>query len=123
MKILYIEDDANLRRAILRGLHRMYDDALIKITDNSDDAIQMIQEATLDKPYDLVISDFNLLGHGTGGDILEWIKEHASYLEPRFLFLTSDMRASEMHYNFVEKPCDSSTLRTAIETVLNNARS
>lgn len=122
MKILLIEDDATIRRAVTRLLRRMFDGALIQAAESADEAIDLIKEATLDRPFDLVISDFNLLGGPTGGDVLEWIREHATYLEPRFVFLTDNETAKAMHKNYVEKPCEAATLRTAIETALNEAR-
>ena len=123
MKILVIEDAANIRRVVIRLLRQMFDGALIDATETADEAIDLIKVATLNTPYDFVISDFNLVGVRTGGDVLEWIRNHASYLEPRFLFLTSDDSAAKLHKYYVEKPCDSATLRTAIETVLNESRS
>lgn len=123
MKILVIEDDASIRRFVIGLLRRMFAGAAIEATEFADEAIALIKAATLDRPYDFVISDYNLVGLRTGGDVLEWIKDHASYLEPRFLFFSSDEKAAALHKHYIEKPCDTTALRAAIELVLNESRS
>lgn len=123
MKVLVIEDNITVRRMIIRLLRRMFDDARVEAAAYADEAITLIMTSTLDRPYDLVISDFNLLGGRTGGDVLAWVREHASYLEPRFLFFTSDDRAAKLHKNYVEKSHDTTELRMTIETMLNKSQS
>jgi DNA-binding NarL/FixJ family response regulator len=118
MKTLVIEDEPSIRRALLSFLRRMFPEAELHAVDSADGAIEQLRNALLDKPFDLIISDFNLVGPRTGGDVLEWIHIHATYLVDRFVFLTSDDRARRLHPRFLEKPCDPATLRAAIEATM-----
>jgi DNA-binding response OmpR family regulator len=121
MKALIVEDDANLRRTTIRLLRRMFPEVEPACAESADEAIDLLREATIDRGFDLVICDFNLVGVRTGADVLAWIQEHASYLEERFLFLTSDERARTLHPRFLEKPCDVDTLRAAIEATVQRS--
>lgn len=124
MKILLVEDNDVLQRTITRMLRRTFDDVSVVAVDSADDAIDSLRGATLDQAYDFIISDFNLRGHRNGGDVLAWVQQHASYLETRFLFLSSDSVAVEKHHKpYVLKPCDASQLQAAIQAVLNDSRS
>lgn len=118
MKVLIVEDDAQLRRVLIRLMRHMFDDIDPWAAESADQAIEYLREAALDRPFDLVISDFNLLGTRTGGDIIEWIRDHASYLENRFLFLSSDERAKKFHRNWLPKPAEAADLRAAIQVTL-----
>jgi DNA-binding response OmpR family regulator len=120
MKILVIEDEPNLRRTIMRMLRRMFGEVDMHGVDNADEAINQLRDAMLDKPFDLVLSDFNLVGPRTGGDVLEWIHTHASYLVDRFVFLTSDDRARQLHPRYLEKPCEPDVLRALIEATISS---
>lgn len=122
MKILVIEDNPNVRTTIIRLLRRMYD-ADVCWAETADAAIEHLKTAICSRPFDLIISDYTLLDGQTGADVLDWIRMNASQVEDRFMFFTSNDIAKKLHRNFVEKPCDATTLRTAIDSVLNSARS
>jgi len=121
MKALIVEDDASIRRAIIRTLRRMFDGIHICAAESADEAIDYLREAVLDRPFDLIISDWDLLGGQTGGDVLEWIREHASQLEPRFMFLSGNEAIQNQRVRFIEKPCDTATLKAAIEATLHQS--
>lgn len=121
MKALIVEDDANIRRTLIRLLRRMFAEVEPVCAESVDEAIGHLRTATLEKGFTLVICDFNLIGARTGADVLAWIQEHASYLEERFLFLTSDERAKALHPRFIEKPCDVDVLRAAIEATVQRS--
>ena len=120
MRVLVVEDDRSIQRFVTRALARIID-GTFEVADTADGAIDLIKAATLDRPYDLVVSDFNLL-RGTGGDVLEWVQAHASYLEPRFLFFSSDDAVAKLHKNYIEKPCDTPAFLRAVQATLDNAR-
>jgi CheY-like chemotaxis protein len=121
VKALIIDDDASVRRTLIGLLRRMFDEVDPWAAESADEAIAFLRDSMLEKPFDLVICDYNLLGTRTGGDVLEWIQQHASYLEARFMFLTSDDTAKALHPRYLEKPCDVSTLRAAIEATVQRS--
>lgn len=117
MKALIIEDDSNIRRVVIRILRRMFDDVDPWAAETVHEAIGYLCEATVDKPFDLIICDWDLLGTPKGGEVLEWIREHASQLERRFMFLSGNEAAQKLGVKYVEKPCDAVTLHAAIRAV------
>lgn len=120
MKVLIIEDDAMIRSALMRLLRRM--EMVVELdpwaAESAHEAISHLREAMLDKPFDLVLCDWNLKGARTGGDVLAWIRVHATYLEPRFLFLSANEEAQKQGVAWVDKADDVAKLRTAIQTVI-----
>lgn len=99
-------------------LRRQLGATSIAVTDNADEAIEFLKTSVIDGQFDLVISDWNLIGPRTGGDVLEWIETHASHLVRRFLFLSSDEAAKGRGVPWVEKGTDVPVLRSTIENVL-----
>lgn len=118
MKVLLVEDDTNMRRLLIRLLRRMFDDVHVCVAESVDEAIDYLREAVLDRPFSLIISDWDLLGSRKGGEVLEWIREHASQLEPRFMFLSGNEAIQNQSVRFIEKPCDTAALKAAIEATL-----
>lgn len=121
VKALVVEDDAPLRRVIIRTLRHLYDNVDVKVAESVDEAIDHLREASLDRPFDLVTCDYNLLGTRTGADVLEWIQEHASYLVPHFLFLSANDVVKKLHDNCLEKPADAAQLRAAITATVQRS--
>lgn len=121
MKALIIEDDAALRRVLIRTLRHLYIDVDVKVAESVDEAIDHLREAAVDKPFDLVTCDYNLLGTRTGADVLEWIQQHASYLVPRFLFISANDAVKNIHDNCLAKPADAAELRAALEATLQRS--
>jgi CheY-like chemotaxis protein len=115
MKILIVEDDVNIRRSLIRLLRRMFDEIDPWATGYADEAVTFLRDAMLDKAFDLVICDWNLAGAQTGGHVLEWIREHASYLEARFLFLSANEASQKLGVRWVDKVSDVPVLRAAIQ--------
>lgn len=120
VRLLYVEDEAMVRTPVIRTLRRLFGDLDIKVAESADEAIALLREGMTDHAYDVVLSDYNLLGGQTGGDILAWVKTHASYLEARFLFLSGNPVVYKLHPHVLDKPCTSAELRAAIETLLAN---
>ncbi len=121
MKVLVVEDDTTLRQLIIRTIRRLYTDVDVKIAESVDEAIDHLREAVIDRPFDLITCDYNLIGTRTGGDVLEWIQEHASFLIPRFLFLSGNDAVNKLHDNCLAKPADAADLRAAIQATVQRS--
>lgn len=132
MKILHIEDDAQLGQAIGRMLHISYEAVVVTAT-TADQAINALQAASTGEPFDLVISDWNLAGNSCGGDVLEWVRDHLPMMLRRWMFLSGDekaaqpiieeIRATHRHVSipFVLKPATNAMTRKTIAAVLERA--
>ncbi len=116
MRILHLDDDRSILRAIerqLRGLAAANFSQLLLpiVVDGATDlaaAIGLIQA----NQYDLVISDFDL-GHGeTGADLLTWVKANKPDL--RFMFLSANEAVYTLGVPFAEKPCTKQELIAAV---------
>lgn len=119
MKVLIVEDNEQIQRTLGRLLRRQFGDVDLCIADNADLAIEHLTASVLDREFDLVISDWNLVGPRTGGDVLHWIGEHASHLAKRFLFVSSDDAAQGHGVPWLDKGGDITELRTTIQHVLD----
>jgi CheY-like chemotaxis protein len=120
MRALVVEDDANVRRATISIVRRTFPGVDIIAAESADEAIGLLEEsACKGPPFDLIVSDYNLLGTRTGGDVLDWIQAHLSYLEKRFVFLASDDAIRLRGVPFFEKPCDINELRVALRQLVD----
>jgi len=120
VKVLLVEDCADIQRVLARLLRRQYGDVDVWVSDNADLAIEYLKESVLEREFDLIICDWNLIGPRTGGDVLEWVETHVSHLVKRFLFLTSDESAQDRGVPCVAKGSDVPVLRSTIQNVLTN---
>jgi CheY-like chemotaxis protein len=119
MRVLVIEDNANLRKAMIGVLRRAFPGVDVLAAESADEAIGLLQESACEgPPFDLVLSDYNLLGWRTGGDVLDWIQAHLSYLEKRFVFLSSDDAIQLRGVPFFDKPCDLDELRATLRQLV-----
>lgn len=119
MKVLIVEDDAALRRVYIRLLHNMFEDVDVKVAESVDEAIDHLRDAVVNRPVDLIICDWDLLGTRKGIDVLEWIRTHASQLERRFIFCTGNDDALHTGAPYIVlKPADVTTIRVAIATAV-----
>lgn len=120
MKLLYIEDNVDVRRSVLRMLRLWYDIEVdeFRIADSADEAIAHIRDCELGRGFDFVLSDFDLRGPKTGLDVLMWVREHVSRLEDRFLFLSGNPDFDKSHLRWVVKGEDPKVLRAAIDDML-----
>lgn len=121
MKVLVVEDDANIRRILIRLLRRMFDVVDSHGAESVDEAVALLGEAVVDKPYDLIICDWDLLGQRKGGDVLAWVRAHASQLERRFMFLSANEAIRSLGVCWLDKPSDIDTIRRAIQQVVNQS--
>ena len=111
MRILLIEDDKLIQRALVC----MFEDpplhAVTDVVDNAPDAIQQIGKIA----YDYIVSDYGLKT-GTGGDVLRHVRESFKFYvdHNRFILLTGLIRgeiASLNHPLTLEKPIRPQKLR------------
>lgn len=119
LRILYVEDDANLRKTVIRMFRRFFADVDVKLAESVDEAIDHLKTSTSTAMFDLVVSDYDLLGTRKGSELLAWIRVHMSYLEPRFVFLSGNEAAGKHGVLWLEKPCESSVLHAALNERLS----
>lgn len=118
MRILVIEDDAQTRRTLERILRGMFHDASIVCVDSAGQAIAHLEQVGDAGMFDLVSSDFNLVGNHTGGDVLDWVRGHLPRLARRFMFVSGNDAARRYGVPYVEKPCDLASFRAAVRALL-----
>jgi DNA-binding NarL/FixJ family response regulator len=117
IRALIIEDDRLIQQMLARLLRRTYDTPEFVVVDNADRAITELKNSMFDGHFDLIISDYNLVGPKTGGDVFAWIKEQD---EPewidRFLFFsaTDEIDLRKLHYQVLAKPASVGALRMEI---------
>lgn len=114
MKILYVEDDAQLQKAISRFLRIFFNTTDITIVDNANDAIMLLAS----KAYGLVVSDFDLAQGTTGGQVLEWLKEHDTSMLERFVFLSGNDECKALHPHVIPKPSTADEMREVLHAFL-----
>lgn len=118
MKVLIVEDEAQLRKIIITVLRRMFPDIDPWAAESVDEAIDHLKQSVLERQFDLVICDWDLLGTRKGGEVLEWIREHASHLERRFMFFSGNEAAQSCNARWLEKPAEISVLKATIAAVV-----
>lgn len=106
MKVLLIEDDAALQRSTTRLIRRAFApvEIAIDVADSPSSAIALLEANT----YDFVLSDFNV-NHGTGGDVLVWIRANQRHMIERFVFFSGAKNLDLWHHKVIAKGIDSTT--------------
>lgn len=123
MKVLIIEDDPAIQRALARLLRRQFLVEDIWVSDNATLAIEYLKTGLHGRSFDLILSDWDLIGNKNGGDVLDWLELHASHLVKRFMFISGNPLAEQRNVRSLCKPCDSATLRAAIEALTTTSDS
>ena len=111
MRILLIEDDALVQKALLRLIKGVHPHALTNVVDTAAAAIEHLDTFA----YDYIISDFDLKT-GTGGDVLRHVRAHFTFyvVHDRFILMSGDLRPAITdldHRLTFEKPIMTSKLR------------
>jgi CheY-like chemotaxis protein len=111
MRILLVEDDDLVQKAILRLIQGVHPHAVTNVVDNAPEAIAHLNKFT----YDYIVSDFDLK-IGTGGDVLRHVRAHFGFYvdRDRFILLSGDLRpiiTDLDHPLTFEKPITSPKLR------------
>lgn len=121
MRVLVIEDSAIIRRTLIGALCRMFPGVDTITAESADEAIALLQESACEGPaFDLITSDYNLLGTRTGGDVLDWIQAHLSHLESRFVFVSGNEAIRLRGVPFLEKPFVFADLREVLHGIVAN---
>jgi two-component system cell cycle response regulator len=129
-RILYVEDSLLTATVLMRLMERH--GLQVIHTTHAEDALQLLHDTAEDGPrqdeaFDIVVTDFFLQGHLTGGDLLHAIraKFHYSQQEMPVLMLTgseSDEKQVEVFHaganDFVAKPIVEEVLMARIRSLL-----
>lgn len=89
MRVLLVEDNALMQKALLRFIKNTHPSAITNVVDNAPEAIRHLDTFA----YDYIVCDFDLKS-GTGADVLEHVRAHfAFYVENnRFILMSGDLR-------------------------------
>lgn len=110
LRVLVAEDAADSRMLVQRILQSMGFGTVVAVA-NGGDAWTKIREAANDgKPFDLVVSDWNMPGLD-GMSLLRKVREHEGTSELPFLMLTGKQEAAQVRLaigakvsNYIAKP-------------------
>jgi CheY-like chemotaxis protein len=116
--VLLIEDDPALQRSTTRMIRKIYPDARVIVADNADAAIADLQVHDIE----VVVSDYDLIGNKTGGDVFTWVQANQPHLVDHYVFFTGNDAPQAMHYRFVQKPADVSELKRGLTAPAPTAR-
>jgi DNA-binding NarL/FixJ family response regulator len=111
MRILLIEDNELVQKALVRSIKYEYPLAVTDVVDNAPEAIDHLDKCA----YDYVVSDFDLK-IGTGGDVLAHVRKHFPFYctRNRFILLSGYLRPAVINLNHpltFEKPIRPQKLR------------
>lgn len=88
-RILVLEDDDILARAALRILGKEFDVEVFKTADGA-------FEALLQRPFDAVVSDVNILGGMSGTDFFRKIQQTHPEMVSKFMFYSASLDPSNL---------------------------
>lgn len=114
MHILVIEDETQLQKAWTRLVQKVHPGCRVKVIDNAKEAINYIDTYALD----YIMSDHDLR-EGTGGEVLEHVRNHYSFYinRNRFIYVTANDEAIAKYNHPItfQKPvADLNLLRLAL---------
>lgn len=118
MKVLLVEDDVLIRKLTLRLLRSMFDNIEPWAADSVEQALDFLRESMLDRQFDLIVCDYDLVGWLKGDEVLAWVQTHASHLVRRFMFFSGNDAVKNRGVPAVEKPCEMALLRKTIEALV-----
>lgn len=111
MRVLLVEDSPLLQAAISHLIRGVNSSAVTHVVDNAPGAIDHLHKYA----YDYIVSDFDLT-IGTGGDVLQHVREHFAFYiaQNRFLLMSGDLRPAILNLDHpltFEKPIVSRKIR------------
>ena len=114
-RVLIVEDDPVIARAHVRVVRR----AIVGVEIVTCSTAEAAKVELAFRRFELVISDYNLAGEGTGtgADVLACVRSLAD--PPRFLFVSANEACAQPGVVWLEKPCSVQTLLTAIAMALH----
>jgi CheY-like chemotaxis protein len=119
MKVLYIEDDVDIRSSVARFLRHVVK-AIVTTVGTGEGAVKVL-EAGRDS-FDIIISDWSLSENGiTGGDVLAWLRMNSPAMARKFIFVSANAAAkivaNENRVPYLDKPIDVEQLANVIKTL------
>jgi DNA-binding NarL/FixJ family response regulator len=114
VRVLVIEDDMLLQRALARTVRSAFDGVpvVVDTTDSSQGAIALLQANV----YDCVLSDFLVRG-GRASQVLDWLRLHQPHLAERFVYLSGAV-ADFQHDKVISKGVDVETFAAQLRHFL-----
>lgn len=112
-RILFVDDEVRILEGLQRMLRPQRNEWEMSFAPGAEAALTMLDAA----PFDVIVSDMRMSGMD-GAALLEIVRQkHPSV--PRFILsgyteLEASYRAVPVAHQFLSKPCDPETLRTAI---------
>ncbi len=129
MRVLLIEDDTLIANAMVRMFRLSYDAVVVNVN-TIELAIGALCAANAGTPFDLVVSDWNIVD-GNAGKVLVWARDNLPGMLSRWMFLSSDETAAESIIKeiladrnhgfgipFVCKPATNAMIRDTVGLVL-----
>lgn len=111
LKVLHIEDNIGIRGAF----RRMLREHQVVPAENYDTAIKVLLSG---EHFDVIISDYDLGGGNTGGDVLSWLRLNQPEMVKRFMFASANPNIEDIHPMYVYKPCDSKQVFQVINQMM-----
>jgi putative nucleotidyltransferase with HDIG domain len=121
MRVLFVDDEANLLQAMRRALHHMRNEWNMEFASSGAAALENLAKS----PADVIVSDMRMPGMD-GWQLLAEVK--VRYPQTVRLILSghadasSIMRAIGVAHQYLAKPCDSAVLKAAIAQTLSLRR-
>lgn len=113
IRILFVDDDASVLSAMCRTLHHMRGEWHVEVADGGEAALKQLAK----QPADVLITDMRMPGMD-GWQLLQQVKKHFPQTVRLILSGHSDarsiMRTVGMAHQYLAKPCDSASLKSAI---------
>lgn len=111
--LLYIEDNENLSKALLRLFRVRLPDVVVTHVVTARAAIEIARGIR----FHAVLSDFNLADGSLGAEVLAFIKAEQPALAERFVYLSDDSRCKD-HKHWLEKPASNMDIVAKLHEVL-----
>jgi hypothetical protein len=118
IEVLLLEDDPKIQAGTIRLLREVLGSPHVIVADNVGAAIADMEV----HHFGLIVSDVDVLGKKTGIDFFHFVEQHYPDMVDRFVFLTGNERAAEVHYRFVAKPATAADFKMVIRAPAPGAR-
>lgn len=119
--ILHIEDDVGIQASTKRMLERVFN-AVVVTAGSGEEALAVVGTQS----WDAVMSDWNLGGPTTGGDVYNLVQVEYPHIAPRYVFMSDSEAAATLcaaeGLPYVEKPAGQSEICRALYQAMGMAR-
>lgn len=111
-RILLLEDEPMIAKGTTRMLGRVFPGVPVTVIDNVDEAIAHLKHHDVT----LVVSDYDVLGDKTGGDLFNWVQANRPELVDGYVFFSGNEAAVEAlgHHRFLPKPAGLAEFKAAV---------